>query len=229
MRINKFLASSGFCSRRKADTLIADGHVTINGNIAKLGDDVKDHDIVKVDEKQIILKEQRIYLAFHKPVGVISTADPNADNTIFDYVDVPERVFYIGRLDVASSGLMILTDDGDLAQKVARPEFGHEKEYIVTVNEAYNRKFIDGMKSGVVLDDGTKTKPAHFKREGKRRFRLIITEGKNRQIRRMCEALGYEVTNLKRVRVMNVRLGDLGPGNWRQLTKKERRGLLESI
>jgi len=229
MRINKYLANAGYCSRRKADILIEKGEVKINGNTAGLGDTVKTGDHVTIDGASIIPAEKRVYLAFNKPKGVISTADPEANNTIFDYVDVPERVFYIGRLDVASSGLMILTDDGDLANTIARPETNHEKEYVVTVDKLYTRSFYAAMKSGVELDDGYITKPANFKKESNTRFRLTITEGKNRQIRRMCKALGYEVKSLKRVRIMNVKLGTLGPGNWRPLTKKERRGLMEHV
>lgn len=229
MRLNKYIAASGYCSRRKADSLIESGQVTVNGKMPEMGMKIGPDDSVRINGEELIVTEQKVYIAFHKPVGVISTADPKADNTIFDYVDVPERVFYIGRLDVPSSGLMILTDDGELANKISHPTFDHEKEYVVTVDKPYNRAFFDGMKNGVTLDDGYKTKPAHFKKLGAKRFKLIITEGKNRQIRRMCEALGYEVTDLRRTRIMNVRLGDLGPGNWRPLTKKERRGLLESV
>lgn len=225
MRINKYIAASGFCSRRKADKLVEDGLVTINGNVASPGDTVSDGQTVFVDGEPIDIKEEKTYIAFHKPEGVISTADPEADNTIYDYVDVPERVFYIGRLDVPSSGLMILTDDGELAQRLSHPSYDHEKEYIVRVDKPISRRIRQGFEHGIEID-GELTKPAHFKKLGAKSFRLILTEGRRRQIRRMAEALGYEVVSLKRTRIANVRLRDLGAGNWRQLSKHERRELL---
>jgi len=227
MRINKYIADSGFCSRRRADTLIKDGHVTINGKRAGLGDQVNKEDAVRVEGRIIEVTENDTFVAFNKPYGAISTADENADNTVFDYL--PEklgRLFYIGRLDVESSGLMILTNNGKVANEIAHGSHDHEKEYIVTLYKPYTRSFLDSMRRGVMLD-GQETKPARAKKLSDTRFELTITEGRNRQIRKMCEALGYEVKKLKRVRIDNVKLGQLGEGNWRMLTKKERRSLCE--
>lgn len=227
MRINKFIAKSGFCSRRKADRLIEEGKVLINGTPAQLGDTVTEQDHVKIGSHVVTIEgKQDVFYAFNKPIGVISTLDPEAKDSLLDYLDMDERVFYIGRLDVASSGLMILTNNGDVANALTRSENEHEKEYVVSVNKPYTRAFIDAMRGGVEID-GALTKPAQLSKMGVKRFKLVITEGRNRQIRKMCEALGYEVTQLRRVRVGNVRLGTLGEGNMRQLTKKERRGLLE--
>lgn len=229
MRINKYIAESGYCSRRKADRLIEEGWVKINGKTAELGDNVAEGDKVSIDGEPISLEgKEDIFIAFNKPVGAISTADPEADNTVFDYIDLDERLFYVGRLDVASCGLMILTNNGDVANKISSPKFAHEKEYVVTVNKKMTRAFTDGMKKGVDLD-GRKTAPARLKKLTDTKFKLVITEGKNRQIRRMCEKLGYEVKTLKRIRVMNVKLRDLGEGNWRYLSKNERRELLASL
>ncbi|MBU0613949.1 rRNA pseudouridine synthase [Patescibacteria group bacterium] len=226
MRINKYLAQSGFCSRRKADTLIEDGKVLINGKRAKLGDEVNEDAVVQVGNQKIVNKENKIYIAFNKPIGVISTSDKNANNTIYDYVDVPERIFYLGRLDVASSGLMLLTNDGALANTISHGSGDTEKEYIVAVDKPLTRRALESWRNGIVIL-GRKTKPAHVKKVTDTKFKITITEGRNRQIRRMCEKLGYGVVSLKRIRVGNVKLGDLGPGNWRQLTKNERRGLTE--
>lgn len=228
MRLNKYIADSGFCSRRKADALIEDGRVMINGNVAEVGQQVQAGQDVFIDGQLLKPRSEDVFIAFHKPFGVICTADKDANNTVFDYIDSKERLIYIGRLDVESSGLLLLTNNGDIANKIASPKFEHEKEYIVTVNKELTHGFIDKMKNGVLLD-GHKTKPAPIKKLGDRKFGIILKEGRNRQIRRMCEKLGYEVTSLKRIRVMNVKLGDLGAGNYRQLTKTERRELLSTL
>ncbi|MFH1711756.1 MAG: pseudouridine synthase [Patescibacteria group bacterium] len=229
MRINKYIADSGFCSRRKADSLITEGRVTFNGKKAKLGDQANIDDVIKIDGKQISIEgKQDIFLAFNKPVGVISTMDPQADNSIIDYIDIGQRVFYVGRLDVASSGLMLLTNNGDVANKVTKSDREHEKEYIVKVSKKLTRGFLDNLRSGVVIL-GRKTKPARAKKMTDTKFKIIITEGRNRQIRRMCEKLGYQVVSLKRVRIANIKLGTLGEGNSRKLTKNERRDLLEAL
>lgn len=229
MRINKYIAESGFCSRRKADELIQAEKVTINGKKAKLGDNAETADKVTVDGKLIAIEgKEDIFIAFNKPVGVISTLDTEADNSVLDYIDLEERVFYIGRLDVASHGLMLLTNNGDAADKIAKSKNDHEKEYTVRVNKPMTRSFLDAMRAGVEID-GQITKPARAKKIKKETFQLIITEGRNRQIRKMCEALGYEVKDLKRTRIMNIKMRDLGPGNWRHLSKKERRELLSQI
>lgn len=229
MRINKYLAESGLCSRRKADDLIEKGRVKIGTKIAKLGSQVEPGDTISVDDK--ILKSQRkddIIIAFHKPIGVICTFEPGARNTLADWIDAGERIFHIGRLDVASSGLLLLTNNGEIAEAITHPRENHEKEYVVTVNRPVTRKFLDDMREGMMLEDG-KTKPARAKKISDTRFELVLTEGRNRQIRRMCDTNGYQVKKLKRVRIMNVKLGELGEGNWRYLTKTEKRRLLELL
>jgi 23S rRNA pseudouridine2604 synthase len=229
MRINKYIAESGFCSRRKADEFIQAGKVIINGKKANLGDDVDASDKITINGTPITTEgKQDIYIAFNKPIGVISTLDEEADNSVLDYIDLNERVFYIGRLDVASHGLMLLTNNGDVADKIARSKNDHEKEYVVRINKPMTRSFIDAMRNGIEIE-GQLTKPAKAKKLKDTVFQLIITEGRNRQIRKMCEALGYQVKDLRRTRVMNVRLRDLGAGNWRYLSKKERRELLDAV
>jgi len=228
MRINKFIAKTGYASRRKADELVQDGKVTINGEVAKVGDAVPFHAEVTVEGRKVQLKEEEVYYAFNKPFGVISTFDENADNSLLSYLPDGEHLAYAGRLDVQSSGLMILTSDGNAAQKMMSPKFLHEKEYVVRVNKPITRRFIDIMKKGVDIG-GYVTQPAKYRKKSDDSFYLTITEGKNRQIRRMCEALGYEVITLRRVRIMNIKLGTLGAGNIRMLTKTERRDLLEEL
>ena len=228
-RINKFIAKSGFCSRRKADRLIEEGKVKINGTKARLGDEVTPGDHVQIGDHVITLEGKKdLFIAFHKPYGVISTFDETADNSLVDYIDVGERVFYVGRLDVESTGLMLFTNNGDIANKVTDASKDHEKEYVVTVDRKYPRSFLDTLRKGVEFD-GRMSKPALAKKVSDTRFKLTITEGRNRQVRKMCEVLGYEVKQLKRTRIMNVKLGTLGEGNWRELTKNERRGLLEAL
>lgn len=229
MRLNKFIAESGYCSRRKADALIEDGRVTINNKKAVLGDQVTQNDQVRVNGKQLSIEgKEDIFIAFHKPVGVICSFDPSAHNTLADWVDVGERIFHVGRLDVASSGLLLLTNNGNIAEAITHPRGEHEKEYVVTIDKPMTRKFIDSMRDGVVIL-GSKTKPARVRKVSDTRFEIVLTEGRNRQIRRMCEKLGYEVKKLKRIRVLNVKLGELGEGNWRNLTKNERRDLLAEL
>ncbi|MFA6522742.1 MAG: pseudouridine synthase [Patescibacteria group bacterium] len=228
VRINKYIAQSGHCSRRKADELISRGEVTLNGRRAELGDTVGEHDSVKVGSKLIKEEAHKVYIAFNKPTGVISTADEYAPQTIYDYVKVPERTFSIGRLDVGSSGLMILTNDGALANVLMHSRGNHEKEYLVRVTNDLTQEFLSAMQRGVVIL-GTKTKPCHTKKITERDFDIILTEGKNRQIRRMCEKLGNPVLALKRVRIASIRLRDLPIGEWRHLTKEEVTGLLRLI
>ncbi len=235
VRINKYIANSGFCSRRRADRLIENGKVKINGKQATLGDQVGESDKVKIDGQELVARERDEFIAFNKPVGVISTSDKNSENTVFDYLPnrpsskgrgstSPLRLFYIGRLDVKSSGLMLFTNNGDVANKIAHSRGEHEKEYVVTVDKKLTRKFLDTMRTGVVIEK-QRTKPARAKKLSDTRFELVITEGRNRQIRKMCEKLGYKVKSLRRTRIGSIKLGDLGKGNWRQLTKKERRDL----
>ncbi|MBU4315118.1 pseudouridine synthase [Patescibacteria group bacterium] len=228
MRLNKYIADCGYCSRRKADELIQKGSVKINGRVASLGDQVNNKDKVSVNGQMLVERGEDIYIALNKPYGVICTMDPEADNTIYDYIKMHERMLYIGRLDVESSGLILLTNNGEVANKITRPSSNHEKEYVVTLNKEITRKFLDSMANGVIID-GTKTKPAKIKKLGDTKFDIVLTEGRNRQIRRMCAVLGYEVTSIRRVRIMNIKLGQLGEGNSRPLTKTERRELLSNL
>lgn len=228
MRLNKYIADSGLCSRRKADELIDEGRVKINGKLANLGDQVEEKDQVSVNGEILTPRGQDVYLVFNKPYGVICTADPDADNTIYDYLPSGERLLYVGRLDVESSGLVLITNNGEVANAITSPKFDHEKEYIVTVEKPITRSFLESMARGVIIDD-TKTKPARVKKISDTRFGIVITEGRNRQIRRMCQSLGYGVTSLKRIRVMNIKLGQLGPGNYRVMTKNERLELFDEL
>ncbi|MFA6130977.1 MAG: pseudouridine synthase [Patescibacteria group bacterium] len=227
-RINKYIAQFGSCSRRKADALIEEGDVMINGKKAKLGDAVFPGDQVMVQGKKLRAETKRIYVAFHKPVGVISTADPHARRTIFDYVKLPERTFSIGRLDVASSGLMILTNDGALAEALSHARGSHEKEYRVVINKPLTPETLQTLERGVVIL-GKKTKPCKTKKLSSNTFLMTLTEGRNRQIRRMCEKLGYGVTALQRIRIATLHLGNLPVGTWRPLTQKELDDLLRIL
>ena len=219
-RINKYLSESGFCSRREGDKLVKQGRVTINGMKAQQGDKVSAKDTVKVDKELITLKKKLVYIAFNKPVGITCTTDPKDKNNIVDYINYPERIFHIGRLDKDSEGLIFLTNDGDVVNKILRAGNNHEKEYVVTVDKPITPSFIKGMSSGVRIL-GTITKECTVKQEGKNVFRIILTQGLNRQIRRMCQVFGYNVVKLKRVRIMNVTLSDLPIGKWRYLTVEE--------
>ncbi len=227
-RINKFLAQAGVCSRREADRLIQAKKVTINGKVAGLGDQVQAADKIKVSGKEITRSDRKIYIAFHKPYGVISTSDPNADNTILDWIDVKERIFPVGRLDVQSSGLILLTNDGEIVNGISKAEHGHEKEYLVTVDKPVTPAFVKKMAEGVFIL-GRNTMPAKVKKIAPNEFTIVLIQGMNKQIRRMCEALGYEVINLKRTRVMNIYLDDLPRGKWRYLEEKEQKDLLKSM
>ncbi|MGD8188612.1 23S rRNA pseudouridine(2604) synthase RluF [Brevibacillus ginsengisoli] len=220
MRINKFISETGICSRREADKLIEAKRVTINGKIAELGSTAEHGDVVLVDGKPIGAKKRNVYIALNKPVGITSTTEREVQGNIIDFVDHPERIFPIGRLDKDSEGLILLTNDGDIVNKILRAENNHEKEYIVTVNKPITPEFVQGMSKGVHIL-GTKTKPCQVNRIGERVFRIILTQGLNRQIRRMCEAFGYQVMRLQRIRIMNIQLGGLKTGHWRNLTPKE--------
>ncbi len=221
-RINKYLSEVGYCSRRVADRLIKEGKVTINGEIPEFGTKVEEGDQVEVKgqriEKSIIQK--KIYLAFNKPVGIVCTTDRKVEpNNVIDFIKYPKRIFPIGRLDKLSEGLIFLTNDGDIVNKILRARNNHEKEYIVSVNRLINRDFIEKMSNGVEILD-TITKHCFVKQLGPRKFKIILTQGLNRQIRRMCEILGYRVQTLKRVRIMNIKL-DLPTGKYREFTKEE--------
>jgi len=228
IRLNKYIASSGLCSRREADTLIENGKVTINGIVALQGSKVNPGDIVEVSGRKISPDNEMIYIAFNKPLGITCTTDRRDPSNIIDYIGFDERIFPVGRLDKNSSGLILLTNDGSIVNKLLRAENGHEKEYLVTVNRPYDKDFIRSMESGVPVL-GQLTLPCKIKPSGDKSFRIILHQGLNRQIRRMCEYLGYKVTRLKRIRFMNIKLGDLEPGKWRYLTADEKKELLKDI
>lgn len=227
-RVNKFISDSGYCSRREADRLVEQGAVTVNGAVAQMGVRIVEGDQVKVNGRLIKTKVKRVYIALNKPVGVVSTTDPAEPNNIADFVGYPTRIFNIGRLDKPSDGLILLTNDGDIVNKVLRAANNHEKEYIVTVDKPISESFLKRMSSGVPIL-GTVTLPCKIKTMDKFTFRIVLTQGLNRQIRRMCEYLGYEVIKLKRVRIMNIHLGSLGRGQWRLLTSEEMTTLNRSL
>ena len=228
IRLNKYIASSGLCSRREADTLIESGKVTINGVTAVQGTKVNDGDVVEVSGKKITPDDSMVYIAFNKPLGITCTTDSRDPSNIVDYIGYKDRIFPVGRLDKNSSGLILLTNDGSIVNKLLRAENGHEKEYVVTVNRPYDKNFIRQMESGVPVL-GQLTLPCKLKPEGDKTFKIILHQGLNRQIRRMCEYLGYRVTKLKRIRFMNIMLGDLDSGKWRYLTAEEKKELLKDI
>jgi 23S rRNA pseudouridine2604 synthase len=221
IRINKFLSEVGFCSRRAADDLVEKGKVTLNGKVPEMGTKVMPGDEVRVNGKLVSApQEDFVYLAFNKPVGIVCTTDVKREkNNIIDYIKHPKRIFPIGRLDKPSEGLIFLTNDGDIVNKILRARNGHEKEYLVSVNKPIHSDFIHKMSNGIPILD-TMTNKCFVEQTGKSSFRIILTQGLNRQIRRMCEYLGYEVTQLKRIRIMNVKL-DVPVGKWRYLTAKE--------
>lgn len=219
-RINKFLSETGFCSRREADKLIEQGRVTINGNVPEMGTKISPNDEVRVDGKLVRENTQkRVYLAFNKPVGIECTTNLDVRDNIVDYINYPERIFPIGRLDKASEGLIFMTNDGDIVNKILRARNNHEKEYIVTVNRPITDRFIERMANGIPILD-TVTRKCKVEQISKNIFRIILTQGLNRQIRRMCEFLDYEVTALKRTRIINITL-DVPVGRFRELTSDE--------
>ena len=220
-RINKYLSEMGYCSRRAADKLLEEGRITINGVVPELGTKVSDEDLVEVDGKAIREpQEDHVYIAFNKPIGIVCTTDTHREkNNIVDYINHPKRIFPIGRLDKPSEGLILLTSDGDIVNKILRARNNHEKEYLVRVDKPINPKFLEKMRSGVPILD-TVTKKCEVEKIDDMTFRIVLTQGLNRQIRRMCEFLGYEVKKLKRIRIMNIKL-DLPVGKWRDLTQEE--------
>lgn len=219
-RLNKYLSEVGYCSRRKADSLIEQGRVTINGEVPEMGTKVKPGDEVRVNGELIVPpKKDNVYLAFNKPIGIVCTTNPKDKKNIVDYINYPTRIFPIGRLDKPSEGLILLTDDGDIVNKILRARNNHEKEYIVTVDRLISPDFINRMASGIPILD-TVTKECEVEQLSKYVFRIVLTQGLNRQIRRMCEYLGYEVVKLKRIRIMNIEL-DVPVGQYRHLTKRE--------
>ena len=221
-RINKYLSEVGYCSRREADRLIEERKVTINGKIPVIGSKVEEGDHIEVEGKKIekSTKQKKIYLAFNKPVGIVCTTDRRVEpDNVIDFIKYPARIFPIGRLDKPSEGLILLTNDGDIVNKILRARNNHEKEYIVSVNRQINREFIHKMSNGVKVLD-TITKNCFVEQLGPKKFKIILTQGLNRQIRRMCEVLGYRVKSLKRIRIMHIRL-DVPIGKYRELTKEE--------
>ena len=231
-RINKYLSEVGYCSRRAADRLIEEGKVTINGIVPEIGTKVEEGDYVEVEGQRVekLKKQKKIYLIFNKPAGIVCTTNRREEpDNIIDFIKYPSRIFPIGRLDKPSEGLIFLTNDGDIVNKILRARNNHEKEYIVKVNRPINSEFIKRMSNGVEILD-TITKNCVAKQLGPRNFKIILTQGLNRQIRRMCEALGYRVRSLKRIRIMNIKL-DLPTGEYREFSKEELQelnGLIEN-
>ncbi len=231
IRLNKFISDSGYCSRREADRFIEGGKVTLNRRVATLGDRVtSSSDVVKVNGNLIegVSSEDYVYIALNKPVGITSTTDPADKTNVVDFINYPSRIFHIGRLDKDSEGLLLLTNNGDIVNKILRAGNNHEKEYEVWVDRAIEPNFAQRMSSGIKIL-GTVTKPCKVEVEGANKFRITLTQGLNRQIRRMCEVLGYEVVRLKRVRIMNIKLSPLATGQWRELSGQEMSKLLSSL
>ncbi|MFT5834311.1 MAG: 23S rRNA pseudouridine2604 synthase [Cognaticolwellia sp.] len=226
--LNKFISSTGLCSRREADTWIDTGRVKINGKIAQKGNRVEEEDKIFIDGKLLKAKPKLIYIALNKPYGITSTTDLKDSTNIIEFVNHPNRVFPIGRLDKPSTGLILLTNDGDIVNKILRAENNHEKEYIVSVNKPLTKTFLRKMQKGVPILD-TVTKRCKTKQISEATFKIVLTQGLNRQIRRMCEYFDYEVTMLKRVRIMNINVNDLPVGKWRDLTEQELDVLKENL
>jgi len=227
MRLNKYISETGICSRREADAWIARGRVTVNGKRAELGTQVNEGDEVRVDKRAVGAKQRPIYICLNKPVGITCTTERHIEGNIIDFIGHSERIFPIGRLDKDSEGLILLTNHGDIVNVILRSENNHEKEYIVTVDQPVTEAFLTGMARGVNIL-GERTKPCRVSRVDHCVFRIILTQGLNRQIRRMCEVFGYHVRRLQRIRIMNIKLGRLKPGQWRNLSEAELRGLLPS-
>jgi 23S rRNA pseudouridine2604 synthase len=218
--INKYIGSSGYCSRREADVLIEEGRVELNGRRATITDKVYDGDMVAVDSFPINAKKKHHYIAFNKPIGLTCTTDTKDKTNIIDFINFSERIFPIGRLDKDSSGLILLTDDGDVVNNILRKENNHEKEYLVRVNRPIESDFVKKMTAPMIIDR-VQTKPCKVKVTSKHEFRIILTQGLNRQIRKMCQNLGYRVTDLIRIRIMDIHLGTIKIGKWRKLSDFE--------
>lgn len=227
-RINKYLSEVGFCSRREADKLIEQGKVTVNGKVPEKGTKISPSDEIRVNGKRITKpKDPHVYIAFNKPVGIVSTTDPKEKNNIVDYINHPKRIFHIGRLDKDSQGLILLTSDGDIVNKILRADNNHEKEYVVTVDRPITAEFIRRMESGVPILN-TITKKCSVKKINQYTFNIILTQGLNRQIRRMCQYLGYNVTSLNRIRIMNIHL-NTPIGKWEEIPPKQLKELMKLI
>lgn len=227
-RLNKFISETGYCSRCMADKLIDAGKVTVNGKIPEMGTQVSEVDYIEINGQHLKTKEEFVYLAFNKPVGITCTTEHKIKGNIIDYINFPKRIFPIGRLDKPSQGLIFLTSDGDIVNKILRSGNNHEKEYVVTVDKPISPDFIKSMANGLPILN-TITKSCFVRKESKYIFRIILTEGLNRQIRRMCEYLGYDVVKLERLRIMNVSIDNLAVGKWRYLTSKELSGINKLI
>ena len=228
IRINKFFTEQGICSRREADRLVESGLITINGRVAKLGDQVESSDVIAREGQVLPWGRAPLYIKYHKPVGVTTTSESHVPRNIIAEIGHSERIFPIGRLDKDSSGLILLTNDGDIVNEILRAEFGHEREYLVRVDRPFDQAFLDHMAEGVVIL-GRRTKPCRMSRVGRDRFRIVLTEGRNRQIRRMCQALGYRVIMLHRTRIMHITVDGLGTGEWKELMSQEREQLLKAV
>ena len=227
-RLNKFIADSGYCSRREADRLIQEGRVTIDGRVGALGDRVQRGMRVECDGHALSGRGEKVYIILNKPRGIVCTADPREPMNVVDYVNYPIRIFPVGRLDKDSEGLLLLTSDGEIVNRILRAAGGHEKEYEVMIDRPVTTEFLQKMSAGVPILD-TVTLPCRIRKTGPRSFNLILVQGLNRQIRRMCEALGCNVVSLKRIRIMNIRLGRLETGHWRNLTAPELKQLLGAL
>ncbi|MGG4489413.1 pseudouridine synthase [Metabacillus idriensis] len=228
MRINKYISETGYCSRRETDRLIANCRISINGVTCEAGDTVAEGDIVLIDGSPIPSKAAPVYLALNKPVGITCTAAKEVKGNIIDFMAFPERIFPVGRLDKASEGLILLTNDGSIVNKIMRSEHGHEKEYLVKVDKPFDHDFILGMSGGVEIL-GVTTKPCTVEKISDSEFRIILTQGLNRQIRRMCKVFGYKVERLERKRIMNLSVEGLKSGEWRKLTSGEIEELMSSL
>ena len=223
-RLNKYISETGYCSRREADRLIQEGKVLVNGIVPELGTQIEATDVVTIDGNIISVQNSFVYLAFHKPAGIICTTETNVRDNIIDYINYPKRIFPVGRLDRASEGLIFMTSDGDIVNKILRAGNNHEKEYIVTVDKPITAKFINEMSNGVPILDTT-TRKCLVEKTEKFEFKIILTQGLNRQIRRMCEYLDYRVQRLIRVRIMNITLENIEPGKLREMTSEEMKTL----
>lgn len=232
MRLNNYISSTGMCSRREADKLIQQKKVLINGKIAQIGQAVEPNDVVKVNGRKITPKKQHVYIALNKPVGITCTTERHIKDNIIDYINYPERIFPVGRLDKPSEGLIILTSDGTIVNKILRSENNHEKEYVVTVDRNITDKFITDMQNGVRIFNPVNNKyvitnKCKVTKVNNKTFKIILSQGLNRQIRRMCEVFGYNVTKLQRIRIMNLTIKGIAPGKWRKLTDKEVQSLIK--
>ena len=230
VRINKYLSEAGVCSRREADRQIERGAITINGKTAVMGDKVSPEDVVMYGKKKVSIEEEAVLLAVNKPAGIVCTSEKREKDNIVDYVNYPKRIYPIGRLDKNSHGLILMTNQGEIANQIMRSRNLHEKEYIVKVNREVTEEFLSNLSKGVYLKElETETRPCQVEKVGKRTFRIILTQGLNRQIRRMCEAFQYRVVDLKRVRILNIRLGDLKEGTYRKITGQEWKELQQQL